>query len=334
MKTLLLNEQQVKSLLTMKEAVDICDKTFADLALGNTLNPAKVNLNLGDSEPTKLPYKASLNAMPAYIGWQDVAGMKWAGGFGKGRIEIGRPFLNALILLIQPNYGDFQAVMDGSWIMAMRTGAQSAVCLRHLWSGKKSGTFGIFGCGLQGRTQTMALASEYHIDKLIVYDPIPAATERFVKDMQDVVQGEIVVAKEPKEVAESDACISVTNANDQFIKGEWFGKGSVYLSLGSYSECDDQAILGADHIIVDHVQQCLHRGNLKRLADQGKLDENSFYCTVGEMAAGLRSVENVSQKNILMVPIGMGCLDVACAGIVYKKAISMGLGETFMFDQK
>ena len=117
MNTLLLNEQQIKGLLTMKEAIDICDRTFADLALGNTLNPAKVNLNLGDSEPTKLPYKASLNAMPAYIGWQDVAGMKWAGGFGKGRIEIGRPFLNALILLIQPNYGDFQAVMDGSWIM-------------------------------------------------------------------------------------------------------------------------------------------------------------------------------------------------------------------------
>ena len=128
MKTLLLNEQQVKSLLTMKEAVDICDKTFADLALGNTLNPAKVNLNLGDSEPTKLPYKASLNAMPAYIGWQDVAGMKWAGGFGKGRIEIGRPFLNALILLIQPNYGDFQAVMDGSCVPARRVLSACAIC--------------------------------------------------------------------------------------------------------------------------------------------------------------------------------------------------------------
>ena len=82
MNTLLLNEQQIKGLLTMKEAIDICDRTFADLALGNTLNPAKVNLNLGDSEPTKLPYKASLNAMPAYIGWQDVAG----GGHFSGRL--------------------------------------------------------------------------------------------------------------------------------------------------------------------------------------------------------------------------------------------------------
>lgn len=334
MKTLLLNEQQIKGLLDMKEVINICDKTFADLALGNTLNPAKVNLNLGDSQPTKLPYKASLNAMPAYIAWQDIAGMKWAGGFGAGRLEIGRPFLNALILLIQPNYGDFLAVMDGSWIMAMRTGAQSAVCLRHLFHDKKNGTFGIYGCGLQGRTQTMALASEYHVDKLIVYDPVPAACERFVKDMGDVVQGEIVVAKDPKEVVESDAFISVTAASNEFIKGDWLGKGSVYLALGSYGECDDQAILGADHIIVDHVEQCLHRGNLKKLAMQGKLDENSFYCTVGELAAGLRTVENVDQKRILMVPIGMGCLDVACAGIAYKKAISMGLGETFMFDQK
>ena len=88
MKTLLLDESTMKRLLTMREAIDICDKTFADLALGNTLNPAKVNLNLGDSEPTKLPYKASLNAMPAYISWQDIAGMKWAGGFGAGRREI------------------------------------------------------------------------------------------------------------------------------------------------------------------------------------------------------------------------------------------------------
>ena len=29
----------------------------------------------------------------------------------------------------------------------------------------------------------------------------------------------------------------------------------------------------------------------------------------------------------------MGCLDVACAGIAYKKAISMGIGEEYQFDK-
>ena len=261
MKTLLLDESTMKRLLTMREAIDICDKTFADLALGNTLNPAKVNLNLGDSEPTKLPYKASLNAMPAYIAWQDIAGMKWAGGFGAGRREIGRPFLNALILLIEPNYGDFLAVTDGTWIMALRTGAQTAVALRHLIPDKKSITVGIYGAGLQGRTQTMAICTEFNVEKLVVYDKFRAASEKFKEDMNSVVQGDIVITEDPKDVAQTDAFISVTFADDNFIKGEWMKPGSIYLGLGSYGECDWEMIEGADHLIVDHVEQALHRGN-------------------------------------------------------------------------
>ena len=323
----------MKNLLTMKECIEICDKTFADLALGNTLNPAKCNLNLGDSEPTKLPYKASLNAMPAYIAWQDMAGMKWAGGFGAGRLEIGMPFLNALIILLQPNYGDFLAVTDGAWIMAMRTGAQSAVALRHLIGDKKNITFGIYGAGRQGRTQAMAIASEFHVDKLIVYDISMDAMKAFKEDMKDIIQGEIVLTENPMEVTQADAFVSVTNAKNEFIKGEWMNPGSIYLSLGSYGECDDDMILSADHIIVDHVEQALHRGNLKKLATQGVITEDNVYCTVGDLAAGLKKVDDLGHKKIMVVPIGMGCLDVACAGIAYRKAVSMGIGTEFQFDE-
>lgn len=333
MKTLLLDESTMKRLLTMREAIDICDKTFADLALGNTINPAKVNLNLGDSEPTKLPYKASLNAMPAYISWQDIAGMKWAGGFGAGRIEIGRPFLNALILLIEPNYGDFLAVTDGTWIMALRTGAQTAVALRHLIPNKKSITVGIYGAGLQGRTQTMAICTEFNVEKLVVFDKYRAASERFKEDMKSVVQGEIVITEDPKDVAQTDAFVSVTFADDNFIKGEWMKPGSIYLGLGSYGECDWEMIEGADHLIVDHVEQALHRGNLKKFAMEGKVTEDTVTCTVGDLAAGLCKIDDIENKKIVVAPIGMGCLDVACAGIAYKKAISMGIGEEYQFDK-
>ncbi len=333
MRTLLLKQSELKKLLTMKECIDICDKTFEDLGNGNTLNPAKVNLNLGDSKPTKLPYKASLNAMPAYIGYQDIAGMKWAGGFGAGRLELGMPFLNALILLVHPNYGDFLAVTDGAWIMSMRTGAQSVVALRHLLPEMTHGTFGVYGAGVQGRTQTRAFASQYHVDKLIVYDIIPAAAEKFKQDMADVVQGEIVIAKTPQEVTEADVFVSVTNADNQFIKGEWFHEGSIYLSLGSYSECNDAAILGADQIIVDHVAQALHRGNLKRLVDAGVVSEKNIYCTIGELAAGKRTVDDLAHKKLTVVPIGMGCLDVACAIVAYRKALTLGMGTEFEFDK-
>ncbi|MDD2572886.1 MAG: ornithine cyclodeaminase family protein [Bacillota bacterium] len=333
MKTILLSEKDIKKLITMREAIDITNKTFADLGKGNTLNPTKLNLNLGDSEPTKLPYKASLNAMPAYIGWQDIAGMKWAGGFGKGRKEINMPFINALILLVEPNYGDFLAVMDGTWITKVRTGAQSAAILRYLLKDKKKATFGMYGAGVQARTQTMALTSEFYVEKLIVYDPVLEAANKFKEDMNSYVQGEIVIVNEPKDVVESDAFISITPADDAFIKGEWLYKGSIYLAMGSYQECDDVCILDSDIIIVDHIGQCLHRGNLKKLADQGKITEKDIYCTIGELAAGLKSVQNLNDKKTLIVPIGMGCLDVAVAAVAYRKALSLGVGNTFMFDQ-
>ncbi len=268
MNTMLLKESEIKKIISMRDVIEIVDKTFVDLGEGKTINPTKLNLNLGDSEPTNLPYKASLNAMPAYIAWQDMAGQKWAGGWGKGRREIGRPFINALIMLVHPNYGDFLAVMDGAWITNMRTGAQTAVILRYLLKDKKDITVGLYGAGVQGRTQTMALTAIFNVQKLYVYDPVPAAAAKFKEDMKDLVQGEIIVVDHPEKAAKADAVITVTPATQAFLKGEWLEKGTVYFAMGSYQECDDEAILGADKLICDHVGQCLHRGNLKALAEQ------------------------------------------------------------------
>ena len=332
MNTMLLSESQIKKLITMRDVIEIVDRTFVDLGEGKTINPTKLNLNLGDSEPTNLPYKASLNAMPAYIAWQNMAGQKWAGGFGLGRREIGRPFINALIMLVEPNYGDFLAVIDGAWITNMRTGAQTAVILRYLLKEQKDITVGLYGAGVQGRTQTMALTSIFNVKKLYVYDPVPAAAERFKAEMAPLVQGEIIIAKTPKEAAKADAVITVTPATQAFLKGEWLEKGTVYFAMGSYQECDDEAILGASKLICDHVAQCLHRGNLKSLAERGQITADSVYCTVSELAAGLKKVGSVKEEKLLVVPIGMGCLDVAVAGIAYRKAFSLGLGESFSFD--
>ena len=61
--------------------------------------------------------------------------------------------------------------------------------------------------------------------------------------------------------------------------------------------------------------------------------EDSVFCTVGELAAGQKDPGSVADQKLLVVPIGMGCLDVAVAGIAYRKAFSLGMGETFAFDE-
>src|SRR5699024_7911248 len=48
-KTLLLNQQELKELINMKDVVDLVDKTFYDMGLDKTVNPTKVLLDLGET---------------------------------------------------------------------------------------------------------------------------------------------------------------------------------------------------------------------------------------------------------------------------------------------
>ena len=120
--TLLLSQQDIISLITMKDVIESVDKTFQGLGDGTVLNPTKVLLNLGETAPWP-PYEGYMNAMPAYVGWCDTAGLKWAGGFLGERKKAGLPYITSMILLLDPHLGEFRAVMDGAFITNMRTGA-------------------------------------------------------------------------------------------------------------------------------------------------------------------------------------------------------------------
>src|SRR5690625_7837950 len=107
-----------------------------------------------------------MNAMPYYVGWLDVVGMKWAGGFLGERKKLGLPFITSLILLINPKTGNFTSVMDGVHITNLRTGAQTAVALKHIKNKTKSIRVGLYGEGQQARTEKKALSTGVQIEKL------------------------------------------------------------------------------------------------------------------------------------------------------------------------
>lgn len=317
---------EVKSVINMKDVVESVDRTFKGFGEGTVINPTKVTLDLGESAPYP-PYDGFFNAMPAYIGYQDVAGIKWVGGILGERKKAGLPFICGMILLANPHLGTFKAVMDGAYITNLRTGAQTAVSLKHIYKNRKSLNIGLYGAGMQGHTQTMAIAEVFDIDKLYVYDVYKPSAEKFKADMADVVKGEIIICDDPKAPTEDvDAIITVTQAKDGFLKAAWIKPGTVVFPMGSYKETEDEVILQSDAIVVDHVGQALHRGALKALADAGKLTPESITATIGELAMGSYDLGDVSDKRILCLPIGTGALDVAVAEIAYQRMTAKGMG--------
>lgn len=329
--TRLLNEEQVKNLITVSEINDIVDKTFEGFGLGEIVNPTKVNLDLGETGNWP-QFEGFMNAMPAYVDWLKVAGQKWVGGFAGKRKELGLPYITALITLIDPELGTFTSVMEGSYISNMRTGSQAAVALKYL--GKKdSVTIGMFGAGLQARTATICIADLFDIDRLVVWNHRRSTAEKFKEDMAPYVKGEIIIAdpEHPEQATDNEALFTFTPAQEPFLTKEMIKPGTIVFPMGSFKEVTDDVILSADKIIVDHIDQALHRGVLKELTHDGKISDKDIYCTLGELAAKKVTLSDYSQERIICIPIGTGALDVAVAEVVRQRAMERNIGTDFEF---
>jgi len=326
--TVLINQNDIKEVLTMKDVVEICDETFQGFGRGTTINPTKVTLDLGEMSAYP-PYEGFMNSMPAYVGHLDAAGMKFVGGFQGERKELGLPYLTGLIVLVNPHTGNFTAVMEGAHITNLRTGAQTAIALKYM---KKSRSLrlGIYGAGMQGHTQTMAISEIFTITELRIYDRNPESAQRFKNDVSAYVQGDIIIAETPEQAADADAVITVTPAQEKFLKDAWIKPGTIVFPMGSYQECEDALLLNADKIVVDHVAQALHRGALRELNAQGRITEEHIYTTIGELAVGAK-VLSENNDRIVCIPIGTGALDVAVGQVVLDRLKARGHQTTFSF---
>lgn len=326
----LINADVVKKLLTMKDTIDAVEDAFNGWGRGEVICPTKITLELGEDAEWP-PYRNGLNAMPAYIHSKKSAGIKCIGG-SLNNPSNGLPYIIALILLFDPATGVFKAVMDGEQITNYRTGAQSAVAAKYI-SNKHKIKLGIFGAGAQGRTQLMAFSTAFDLEEVKIYDISSEAVSKYIKDMQPLVKATIAAVTNPAEVfSDTDIIISVTHGRNKFIKDNWFKPGQILFPMGSFTECEDAALLNADKVYVDSIGQTMHRGALKSVVDQGKFSKESLTATIGEIVCGKVNGRINKNERIVCIPIGTGAMDVAVATAVYEKTVAAGLGDPYIFN--
>lgn len=325
----LIDDQTVRELLTMEDAVEIVEKTFEGLGKGKVINPAKVNLDLGQTGD--YPYHGGfINAMPAYVDFANIAGLKWVVGMDGKRAEAGLPYINSMMLLVHPEYGEFVSVLDGTYISNLRTGAQSAVALKNLLSQKEI-SLGIFGTGTQGRMQVKALSEVFKITKLSAWDYNVQNASDFAEEMQPYIEQEINVCENVEDAVNHDVLITVSLAQEPFLNSDHIKPGTIICPMGSFQEVTDELLLKADYCFVDHPAQALHRGALEHLSETDQIDEDYITATFGELVTGAYDVPDLSDKITICIPIGIGALDVALAGHVYHLAKERNLGVEHLF---
>jgi alanine dehydrogenase len=165
---LVLGRDELSTLgLTWADVIDVLDDAFRQKAAGLVQNPPK---------PAVRPRPdAFINAMPAYLGGSDRAGVKWVAGYEQNRAR-GLPYIYGVFVLTDAETGRPLALIDGGWITEMRTAGVSGVVIRHVPGEPRR--VAIVGAGVQGRRH-LELLLDLHpgIEQVRVFDAVPEASD-------------------------------------------------------------------------------------------------------------------------------------------------------------
>jgi len=151
LETLILTDDEVKKLLSLSEVVEAVESAFKEKGLGRVQMPAKLYLYYRK-------YDGDLRTMPAFLEDLDISAVKIVNVHPNNPTKNSLPTVMAVITLIDPSTGEPIAIMGGTTITDMRTGAAGGIAAKYL-ARKDSQTLGLVGAGAQARTQLMALLS-------------------------------------------------------------------------------------------------------------------------------------------------------------------------------
>jgi len=189
---------------------------------------------------------------------------------------------------------------------------------------------GIIGCGVQARTQIMALQAAIPAVKVVRgYDLQKDAAEQFLTWVAETLNLQVETAESPRQAVEgADIVVTVTVADEPIVKDSWLKKGSLFAHVGSYQEEEEAVIFNTDKVVVDIWEEVLHRGTplLAKLFLAGKISAARIHANIGAIVRGRKKGRENRQERIFFSPLGLGSEDIGVASLVYKEAKRKGLG--------
>ena len=326
-KLIYLSEDDVKAAgADMALAVDAVENVLLLHARGEVNMPSKVILDMDERRHGRI------NAMPAYVGGGvRMCGIKWIAGFPNNPKRHGLPRANALIVLNDPETGLPLAILDGTRISALRTGAVTGVGVRYL-ARKDSSHMGLIGAGVQARTQIEAVKLVLPGIKTIrVFDiRRQTAVELTAWCRENCRDTAVTVAETPEQaVTGADIVITATVADEPIVKAGWLKEGVLFVHVGSYQEEEEAVILEADKVVVDVWEEVLHRRTplLARMFEAGKINAVRIHADIGEIISGSKRGRQDDAERIFFSPLGLGSEDIALAAEIYRHACKLELGQ-------
>jgi alanine dehydrogenase len=261
--------------------------------------------------------------MSAYVRSIDAAGAKIVNIHPQNPRESNLPTVMALIIVNNPATGEPIAVMDGTYITAMRTGAAGGISARYL-SRKDASVVGMVGAGVQARGQLMALIQVRDISEVKVYDMYRDTSERFAREIGETLDIQITTVESAKEaVVGSDIVVTTTTSRKPVVMNEWVDLGTHVCAVGADTPGKrelDLSLLKRGKIVVDDVSQSTTIGELNVPHRDGLIELKEIYGEIGEIIVGRKEGRETEDEITIFDTSGLAAQDIISAHHILNNA--------------
>jgi len=319
----ILTAENVRAALPMRDAIDAMRKAFGLLAGGEVDMPQRTAIEIPKQEAVTL-------VMPAYVHVGNRLGAKLVSVF-PNNLGLDLPTIHAVVILLNAATGQPAALLEGTALTAIRTGAASGLAT-DLLARQDASTLAILGSGAQARTQLEAVCCVRNIERVFVYSRTRAHAEQFAADMagQDGAPASIEVSASAQEAClAADVVCAATSSTTPILRAADVRPGTHINAIGSYTpamrEIDADLMRGST-VFVDQRQAALaEAGEVIDCVKDGSLTESDL-TELGEVVNGARPGRKTVEQITLFKSVGLAVQDVAAAQQALTAAMQKKLG--------
>lgn len=320
MRLRLLSAKDIEQALSMKEAIEVNGHAYEILSSGEAQVPQRMSIDM--------PKGVTL-IMPAYLHDTGALAVKVVSVFKKN-LERGIPTVHAMVMVVNSETGVLRALMDGTRLTSLRTGAASGVATQLLAS-ENAHVLAMFGAGGQAPEQIRAITTVRPIEDIRICTPsgrsARSLADRLKKEYPDM---KIQAVDSPSKAAEGAEVINcaTTSSMPVFDPADVL-PGTHINGIGSFTpEMREVQVVGLPQlrIFVDSSKAALaEAGDLIQAIDEGHLLAEDL-TEIGKVVSGAAFGRNSAEEITFFKSVGVAVQDAATAHAVLLKAEEMDIG--------
>ena len=299
----------------MADAIDAVAEGFVALSAGRAHVPVRIHI--------PLPEEGLVGAMPAALDGSPYYAVKVV-GIAPAAPRAGLPLISATVLLGDAATGAPLALLEGTALTALRTGAAGGLAARAL-AAPDASVVAIFGAGVQARTQLTAVLAVRAIEDVRVTARDPRHADEFVAWARSRHRGvRIRAASAADAVDGAGIVVAATSSATPVFAGASLAPGVHVTGVGSHRphmrELDADTMRGARVVVDQRAGALAEAGELAGLG-AGDVVE------IGEVLSGTAPGRSSRGERTVFKSVGNGIQDLVVAALVYERAKALGLGE-------